>query len=152
MYRLIVISDIHRDRERLYALIPVINAADCVVCCGDGVSDFMNVRGSMCVPTVCVRGNNDFGAFVTDDACIDLNGIKTLVTHGHKYGVKRGTDALRAAAEHNGCRIVLFGHTHIFCDRTAGGVRMINPGALCDGSYAEICIDGGKILCKKCEI
>lgn len=152
LYRLIVISDIHRDWGRLERLVPMINATDCVVCCGDGVNDFMNARGRICVPTVCVRGNNDFDTFVTDDACVYLNGIKTLVTHGHKYGVKRGTGALLAASIGKGCRLVLFGHTHVFRDESADGVRLINPGALCNGSYAVVEIDGDKITCKKCEI
>ena len=37
---------------------------------------------------------------------------------------------LKYIAQRENCDIALFGHTHIKCDETADGVRMINPGAV----------------------
>ncbi len=149
MYKLTVISDIHRDIVRLERLIPKMNATDCAVCCGDGAREFLYARGRICVPTVCVRGNNDFDAVLADAACIDFGGVNTFVAHGHKYGVKRGLDALSAAAARGGCKLALFGHTHVFFDGVVNGMRLINPGALCCGSYAVVEIDGDNIDCKR---
>ena len=149
MYRLTVISDIHGDTGRLERLVPEINASDMVVFCGDGASDYMNVRGRITVPAVCVRGNNDFNTFLDDTVCVDICGVRTLVTHGHRYGVKRGIGVLQEAAINKNCDLVFFGHTHLFCDGEVGGVRMINPGALYSGSYAAVEFDGGEIVCTR---
>lgn len=150
MYRLIVVSDIHHYTERFERLIPLINTADYFVFCGDGLNDVMRLRGEIVVPTVCVRGNNDFDTHICDSADIVVGGARAFVTHGHRYGVKSGTDGLLAAALSNNCSLAFFGHTHFTCDKTECGVHMINPGALCEGYYAEVTGDGKTFKCKHC--
>ena len=66
LYKLVVISDVHHDLERLERLIPVINSADYLIFCGDGVGDIMRERGRITVPILCVRGNNDIGENITE--------------------------------------------------------------------------------------
>ena len=66
LYKLVVISDIHHDLHRLERLVPVINAADYLIFCGDGVDDIMRERGRFTVPILCVRGNNDIGSNITE--------------------------------------------------------------------------------------
>ena len=148
MVRLIVVSDVHRDTERLERLLPLINTSDYFVFCGDGLNDVMRVRGAITVPMVCVRGNNDFDTCICDSADINVGGTRAFVAHGHRYGVRQGTDGVLAAALSRECSLAFFGHTHICCDRTECGVHMINPGALCDGYYAEVIGDGTTFKCK----
>ena len=148
--RLIVVSDIHHDIQRLERLVPIINTSDYFICCGDGVNDFLRIRGELIVPTVCVRGNNDFYTDMVDETVVTIGEIKALVVHGHKHGVKRGVELLVAAAKKNDCNLVLYGHSHCYCDRTLDNVRLINPGALCNGSYAELMSDGKTLKCKQC--
>ncbi|MDE5593524.1 MAG: metallophosphoesterase family protein, partial [Clostridiales bacterium] len=92
LYKLVVISDSHHDMARLEQLLPVINSADYLVYCGDGVMDVMWLRGRINVPIVCVKGNNDIGLNVqiTDLASVAFGKTKALVTHGHKFGVGQG--------------------------------------------------------------
>ncbi|MBR0277480.1 MAG: hypothetical protein IJQ50_03345, partial [Clostridia bacterium] len=47
--------------------------------------------------------------------------------HGHLLGVKKSPDVLAYRAKSFGCNIALFGHTHIFEDKTINGVRCLNP-------------------------
>ena len=146
-FRMTVVSDVHGAVERLGRLLREINSGDYFIFCGDGARDVMRVAGEITVPTLCVRGNNDFGSELAETVTENICGIRTLVTHGHRLGVGRGTEVLAEVACANGCTLAFYGHTHIRDDRTVGGVRVINAGALCGGSYASVEIEEGKILC-----
>lgn len=154
MYKLVVISDIHRDLTRLARLVPIINSADCLIFCGDGVSDIMRLRGQIIVPMVCVRGNNDWDSQhkIDELASVNLGGVKALVTHGHRLNVRNGLSSIVNVAQHKGCALAFFGHTHKFCDVVVGGVHCINPGAVCNGSYALVAGEGGKFVCRQTAI
>ncbi len=77
--------------------------------------------------------------------------ISLFYTHGHIYRVKSGIDYLVSAARERGCRIALYGHTHIPKIDIIGDMFVINPGSV--GSprasrptYAVIELEGTKIL------
>lgn len=146
----IVVSDVHYDGGRLERLLPSINSSGGCIFCGDGAAEFMRVWGGIVVPTVCVRGNNDFYCNWGDDAVVEIGGKKIFVTHGHRLGVKRGLSVLASVAKDRGCDAAFFGHTHEFCNTVVNGVRLINAGALCNGSYATVEFDKNDIVCKKC--
>lgn len=147
LYKLVVISDTHGDVARLERLLPVINSADYLIFCGDGIRDVMRIRGLITVPIVCVKGNCDIGTDITELATTKLGDTRTLITHGHRFGVKQSLNLLFGEAIQKHCNLVFFGHTHTFCDRTGNGVRLINPGALCNGSYALVAGDGINFAC-----
>ena len=65
--------------------------------------------------------------------------------HGHAYGVKRGLDELAVNAQREGCALALYGHTHEKRDTVISGVRLINPGALKNGNFAILTIDGDAV-------
>lgn len=154
LYKLVVISDTHHDIARLERLLPVINSANYLIFCGDGVADIMWLRGRVTVPIVCVKGNNDIGMKVqmTDLASVSFGNTKTLVTHGHKLGVRQGVAKLLGLAIMKDCKLVFFGHTHMYMDFIQGGVHFINPGALCNGSYALVAGDGKQFVSRQCII
>ncbi|MDE6200807.1 MAG: YfcE family phosphodiesterase [Clostridiales bacterium] len=154
LYKLVVISDTHHDMARLEQLLPIINSADYLVFCGDGVSDVLWLRGRITVPIVCVKGNNDIGLNVqiTDLASVAFGKTKALVTHGHKFGVRQGVGKVLGMAIMKDCKLVFFGHTHRYMDFLQGGVHFINPGALCNGSYALVAGDGKQFVSKQCFI
>ena len=154
LYKLVVISDSHHDMARLEQLLPIINSADYLVYCGDGVMDVMWLRGRITVPIVCVKGNNDIGLNVqiTDLASVAFGKTKALVTHGHKFGVRQGIGNILGMAIMKDCKLVFFGHTHRYMDFVQGGVHFINPGALCNGSYALVAGDGKQFVSKQCFI
>ncbi len=145
----VIVSDVHHNLYGLRRLLPIINAAGHFVFCGDGMSDVMAVMGEITANSVCVRGNCDFGSVVSERASMRLGKTNALITHGHLFGVKQSVRDLAEIAKERGCGIVFFGHTHSYTDLEIDGVRMINPGALCDGSYAYLTIDGDSIVCKQ---
>lgn len=76
----------------------------------------------------------------------EIAGVKFLLVHGDRYGVKSSLTRLCYRAEELGCQAALFGHTHsAFCGY-AGAALLVNPGALRDGNYAEITLHEGKIV------
>lgn len=153
-YNIVVASDSHGDNERLERLLPIINAVDFFVFCGDGVSDVMRISGRITVPTVCVKGNNDFWVQdrITDLATTAFGSARALVVHGHRHGVRQGLALLLEQAILKDYKLVFFGHTHKYTDVTQRGVHFINPGALCQGSYAFVTGDGINFESEQCFI
>lgn len=149
-YTIVALSDVHFDLERLERLLPVMNSADCVVFCGDGMSNFERISGRITVSTVCARGNNDFFSRVGDSSTFSIGNTRVFVTHGHRFGVRSGVELLAEAAAGEGCALAFFGHTHIFYDRTIYGVHIINPGAVCNGSYAVVTGNADGFICRQC--
>ena len=75
-------------------------------------------------------------------------GVKLLMTHGHRHGVKSGVGALLRDAERSQAQGVLFGHTHSpVCYQTEQGMWVLNPGSCgYDGGSAGLIIaENGKI-------
>jgi predicted phosphodiesterase len=71
---------------------------------------------------------------------------RLLAVHGHLQDVKFGYDRLSYYAGDQQATIALFGHTHRPCVEWLGGVLLLNPGALMDGRYAELLLDGDKAV------
>lgn len=154
LYKLVVISDTHHDVARLERILPIINSANYLVYCGDGVMDIMWLRGRIMVPIVCVKGNNDIALNmqITDLASVAFGNTRALVTHGHKFDVRQGVGKILGLATMKKCHLVFFGHTHKYMDFVQGGVHFINPGAFCKGSYALVAGDGRTFVSKQCII
>lgn len=149
IYKLVVVSDIHRAGNYLLDIMPVINAADYFIFCGDGLDELMALRGGITVPMLCVKGNNDRNTNIGDMASIVLGDTKVLVTHGDRQDVRRGLGVLYTAAKLKNCSLVFFGHTHNYCDYVQDGIHFINPGALNEGSYAIVVGDGRNFNCSR---
>ena len=60
---------------------------------------------------------------------IEIDGVKILLTHGHRYGVKNGYLNLIMRAKELQVNAVIFGHTHIPEVFTEDGVLFVNPGS-----------------------
>lgn len=86
------------------------------------------------MPVYQVPGNNDFGYQGQADRLLELGGHVLLLTHGHRYGVRAGTQRLYDLARQQGADIVLYGHTHIPLYEQTGGVHLFNPGS-CSRPY-----------------
>lgn len=79
------------------------------------------------LPMELVRGNCDWDK-APDELIVEAGGVKFLLVHGHRYGVKSGTDQLARAAREKGVDIVCFGHTHEGLNMPDRGVWLFNPG------------------------
>lgn len=157
---ILIVSDTHGDRAGVERLLgSYASRNDAVIFLGDGARDFFRDGSCICpVPFYCVSGNCDTFGFSSSpleidgygeirlEELIELGGKRILITHGHKYDVKFGTDRLIRYAATLGADIVLYGHTHMRDERyiPAGEsvcfeklkkpMWLFNPGSL-KGSY-----------------
>ena len=100
-----------------------------------------------------VAGNCDmFPSFPYTDT-VPLGPVKAFITHGHIYNVEYDhVDSLVYAAQEEGAKLAMFGHTHRPYYETVGGVTVINPGTAGRGSsltWAKVEVfDNGGISCQ----
>lgn len=147
--KILVFSDSHRSEQPMIDAILEHQDADTVIFLGDGERDFEEALAACGIapygPKTSVRtwqvcGNCDRYSFEPVTITADLGGIKTLITHGHDQNVKLGTARIRQEALRQGCKIVLFGHTHLQYTEEKDGILLVNPGSIRSGKYAVITI------------
>ncbi|MFE5394076.1 metallophosphoesterase family protein [Streptomyces sp. NPDC056568] len=154
--RLLLMSDTHLPKrakelpERLLAEIP---RADVVVHAGDwvdtGTLDLLESRSRRLVG---VYGNNDgpdLRSRLPEVARAELGGLRLGVVH--ETGAAQGREA-RCAARFPDLDVLVFGHSHIPWDTTAGtGLRLLNPGSPTDRRRQPYCtymtagVTGGRL-------
>lgn len=88
------------------------------------------------LPVELVRGNCDWDAG-PEELLLEAGGVRFLLTHGHRYGVKSGTDRLARAARERGADVACFGHTHEALNMPGQGVWLFNPGSA-GGIHARV--------------
>lgn len=160
---IIVFSDSHGSDFEMAAIIRrEKRRADCFLHLGDGAVSFLELCDECGVLGYAVKGNCDFflkGRDIPPSRVLTFEGISLLLCHGDAYGVGWSTDRLALSAKERGCRIALYGHTHIADNRylppnndTDSPLYVLNPGSIArprDGkapSYARIDTDGKNIL------
>ena len=127
--KLLIASDTHHCIGNLYEAIER-EMPDTVIHLGDYQSDAEDLacvfpRVAFCT----VPGNCDHDWVSETEKLLDFGGVRIFMTHGHRYGVKSGCDALFSAAKRAGAQLALFGHTHCAYHETRDGVTLLNPGA-----------------------
>lgn len=99
------------------------------------------------LPMELVRGNCDWDK-APDELLVEAEGVRFLLTHGHRYGVKSGTDQLALAAKGKGADVVCFGHTHEALNMPYRGVWLFNPGTAGGiynrAGYGVLLVENGK--------
>ncbi len=100
------------------------------------------------VPMDMVKGNCDF-CRGPDELVVEVEGVKFLLTHGHKYYVKSGTWRLPEAAKKAGAGMVCFGHTHEALNQPEEGIWLFNPGTAGGvynrAGYGVLTVEGGTV-------
>lgn len=149
--KILVLSDSHSSLRFMRECIKVIKP-DCMIHLGDYAQDGQVIRSEN--PQMLffqVSGNCDgfVGRTPADSTLLcEVEGVKLLLTHGHRYQVKTGLDKLIAYAREMGVDGVLFGHTHeALCWHETDGLWILNPGAagFWGGSAGLIEVGDGKI-------
>jgi putative phosphoesterase len=166
---LLILSDSHGRADRVAEAIRRVRP-DGILFAGDGLRDLTYC--DLPCPLWAVRGNCDWirsplilgGSAIPaddlqDEELITLDGVRILLTHGHKYGVKGGLGSAVAAASRQDADILIFGHTHIPLELhlspdgayeygVAKPLTVFNPGSLgdSDASFGTLTIRGGQIL------
>lgn len=141
-----VFSDSHGRRSAVEKIRGVLEESDCILCLGDGAGEMRALQREFPEKTYVVKGNCDFVG--EDEIVLEEEGVKILLCHGHRYGVKGGITRLVYRAQELGCALALYGHTHRADIQTVNGVTCVNPGALSsytEPSYCYLVIHNGKI-------
>lgn len=152
--KILVFSDSHGRSENIIKALKIHGGVcDFAIFLGDGLKDIDYVRDKFpSVPFVTVKGNCDtFMASAERDECVlDLDGVRVLVTHGHKYNVKYGIGTLIYRAMELEADAVLFGHTHIPLDTQEyfndKRIHLFNPGSVGMGGTYGIINTSGEVL------
>lgn len=150
--KVLVFSDSHGRMLEMYDAIARENP-DAVIHLGDCYEDAHELQYSEPdLPVYAVRGNNDWGMEVPDHRLIRLADVPIYLTHGHREGVSfTSSGRVPAHAAEQGCRMALFGHTHIVYHEIENGITVVNPGSISlprmgTASYAVILLDDGQII------
>ena len=128
----IVVSDTHRNFSSLEKLLSKMQENDYVFHLGDHEYDILEYRKELKEKIHSVKGNCDGGG---EDEILEIEGVKILLTHGDRYGVKQTMLKLLLRAKEVGVNAVFYGHTHIPEIEEIDGITFINPG--CMTSYSE---------------
>ncbi len=124
MKKILVLSDTHGNLSTIETLKNIMKESDYIFHLGDYQRDilaFKEFRDKI----YSVKGNCDGGG---DDLIVEIEDTKLLLSHGDKYGVTRGLDALLEKAKELGVDAVFFGHTHDALIEKKQGIYFINPG------------------------
>jgi uncharacterized protein len=145
-----VISDTHRHSYELNEVLKHIQDTDMIIHLGDNAEDVDILKNGYKGEIINVRGNCDFMSFIPSERLEEVNGMKLLLTHGHRYNVKSDILRLRYRAKQVESNIVLFGHTHEAFELYEDGIWFVNPGSLAlprNGykSYAILDIDNNNV-------
>ena len=135
--RLVLISDTHipgRGRDLPAPVWESVENADVVFHAGDWVSvDLLDALEARAQRLIACWGNNDGPALrerLPERHDVTLGGVRFTVTH--ETGASAGRDA-RMARLYPDTDVLVFGHSHIPWDSTAGsGLRLLNPGSPTD--------------------
>lgn len=111
-----------------------VDVADVVIHAGDWVSvDLLDALEARARRLVGVFGNNDGAALrarLPEVARVELAGVRFAVVH--ETGAAAGREQ-RCARAYPDADVLVFGHSHIPWDTTAGtGLRLLNPGSPTD--------------------
>lgn len=162
----LILSDTHKNCDRLKRVLDLNRNVDAIIHLGDGYTDFSGLDLGD-IPLYRVRGNCDeetdsFGT-LSDEALIELGGIRIMMVHGHRHGVKFGLAKVASDAASKGADVLLYGHTHVprevyFGAGERAGIKLLekplwifNPGSLGSPregmpSFGVLTIKDGQIL------
>ena len=163
---LLILSDSHGHPDRVAEAIRRVRP-DGLLFAGDGLRDLTYC--DLPCPLWAVRGNCDWlssplilggvACVPEEEELITLEGVRILLIHGHKYGVKGGLGQAILRATHLEADVLIFGHTHVPLELRLTPDRayeyavtkpliLLNPGSLGDreASFGTLTIRGGQIL------
>lgn len=143
--KIFVISDTHGRIKKAVEVYKNLTDVDLMVHLGDYKRDALDLESRLGVDTVFVEGNMD-GSMTLESSSkiIDTEYGKILITHGHLENVKDGFENITSRCISEGCKAVLFGHTHRPLYEEKNGIYLLNPGSISvprdgsRGSYAII--------------
>ena len=147
----VVLSDTHGNRRAIDEISGILAENNYIIHLGDTSGDGGYIRSLFPGKTFLTNGNCDPVKLGEDELVIEIEGVKLLAVHGHRYSVKSNLYKLADRATELGCQLALYGHTHCAREDVINGVTLINPGAFtkyCQKSYLYLAFAGGKFTSK----
>jgi putative phosphoesterase len=143
MHKILVVSDSHGNHGKLARIIAREYPFDCLVHCGDGVSDLFHVEVPEDVTVVRVSGNIDLVRSIDMEriALFEAGSARFMVAHGDQFGVHNDYGLIEREGRNRKADAVLFGHTHIKYLRD-GKPALFNPGPANSGMYGLVIVNG----------
>lgn len=154
--KLFVVSDTHGDIRQAAESYHSLDDIDHIVHLGDFHRDAKALEALVKVPVISVKGNMDGDFSSTGHRLLKTPFGQIFLAHGHMENVKSGLDTILYKAESLGCRVAVFGHTHIPLFHRAGDMYLVNPGSLTlpaggrKGSYALVTLTQDLIEAEIC--
>ena len=170
---LLIMSDSHGRPDLIEEAIRRVRP-DGILFAGDGLRDLTYCDLPSLAPGCpywAVAGNCDWltsplivGGRVLDpeqEELITLEGVRILLMHGHRYGVKGGLGQAVARAIRLDADLLIFGHTHVPMElhlrpdshradfSVTKPLTVFNPGSLGDrrASFGTVMVRNGQLLC-----
>ena len=148
----IVLSDTHGNFKVIDKLLPLMKENDYVIHLGDCEPDILAYKREIKGEIFSVLGNCDGG---DNEEVFEIEGVKILITHGNRYGVKNSIYKLFLRAKELGVTAVFYGHTHRSDIQEIDGITFVNPGTAgswFDKSYCYAIFHNKKLTVKIVEI
>jgi len=142
----LVFSDSHGDLQAIQEMLAYEKDYQAIFCGGDLGFDIDFIEEHQ---MIAVRGNYPFAPKVPYDIIQEINQVRILITHGHKYRVKGGMYRLKQYCQEQSIDLCIFGHTHQRLLKKIDQTIYLNPGALSYSrssrfpSYARLSINQG---------
>ncbi len=139
----IVLTDTHGETKLISQVLEKHNNIKNIIFLGDVLSD-LNFLNFTNYNIIAVKGNCDFFVNAETEKVLNFSKVTLLLTHGHNFSVKSGTNKLKEHALKIGANVVLFGHTHKKEYKVEDGITLINVGSLkSEKSYGILNITNG---------
>lgn len=150
-----MLSDTHGRLSPVQELRGQIGPVDFLLHAGDFFADARrcaDIFGLQPDRVAAVVGNCDYPASEPLERVLDLDGTRLLLVHGHRHDAKLGPLRVFYRAQELGCRVAVFGHSHVPVLEEHDGVLLLNPGSPAlprvpgqPGSCAVLELGGGEV-------
>lgn len=128
--RIGVVGDSHGDKVALERVAMCLVDVDLIMHTGDYFKDAHYLEMKTGKRVVAVYGNCDGPSEMHAEHIAIYNGVRFLLTHGHRYNVKYDLNGLYYKALEVEAAVVVFGHTHTPLIAECEGVQFMNPGSI----------------------
>ncbi|BDG61538.1 metallophosphoesterase [Caldinitratiruptor microaerophilus] len=130
--RVAVLSDTHGRLGPVRLLRGRLGAVDFLLHAGDFHADARACAAIFGLPpdrVAAVVGNCDFPDQEPAEQVLELEGVRIVLVHGHRHDAKKGPLRVYLRARELGCRVAVFGHSHVPLLEEHEGVLLLNPGS-----------------------
>lgn len=130
--KVIIVSDSHGNMGVLKGIVRKEEPFDLLFHLGDGIEEANRLQKLIGFNLDGVEGNNDVKGVFPSSLTLRFGRKNCLFTHGHLFEVHRDLSLLVTQARKSGANLIFFGHTHYFHDEVQKGIRLLNPGSICN--------------------